>query len=259
MASGSFGSSATFLAVLVMVVVALAAIGVLSPAPGTSAREGQSAKTGLSAYDYNATLGLVLELHVGPSYLTTGSGVLASVTVRNALATNNTLGLPRSIPLGMEYYQCGPAAPPLGIFFYVGYLGANNISTEASLPVTLEPSPPICPSEPSVDHFEFAPLSSNVTLYTRQGAGSQQQGAPRPFLRVNAHAALNVSGFWTGTDFLGINTGEFHQLTPGLYTVVGLDPWGQMVFLHFRVVNGWSPQSCIRQEGASVEPGCEAL
>lgn len=256
-ASGS-ALSAAFLAAAAIIVVCLGLVSTISPHAGDVRQTRVEAPATLYASNYNSSLGLVLQLYLNPSTAVTGAGIGVRITVRNTTPKTNDLGLPTMTPLGLQYYPCGPDAPPIGVFFFVGYLDSQNVSTEASLPIT-EPSPPLCQKEPTLDHFAFAPLSSNVSLYTKDPVGQPSSSTARPFLNVTAQADLNVSGFWTGFDFFGYNTGVFHQLTPGVYTVVGLDPWGQLAILHFRVLKGWSPQTCPRQDGPSIEPECDAL
>ncbi len=73
-----------------------------------------------------------------------------------------------------------------------------------------------------VGQYSFQPLS------TQAGAYYYYEPSPKPMFNIN-RVSFAFEGYWTGS--------VFQQLSPGIYTVVAMDEWGQVAILQFSVQN----------------------
>jgi len=74
---------------------------------------------------------------------------------------------------------------------------------------------------PSANAYAFQPLNDSFSFYS--GSTIAASGA--------ASVTISTGGYWTGS---GQNF-TFNKFTPGTYTVIGADEWGNVVFLPFSV------------------------
>lgn len=231
---------AAFSILVILVVAVIGTRAVATPSTGsTRAGPFPFSEMGTEVL-YNSSLGLRLQLEIAPLPLNASRPIYVSIMISNTLPTLNRLSFPSGPPFGLRYYDCGPDGPPLGIFVFEGNYAGANLSEGLPLRITL-PGVVSCPQEISVDHYLFAPLSDQVSLYS-----SQEGNAPHAFLTTRDSTELKVGGYWTGIDLPGLETAQYHPFSPGSYTVVGLDPWGDVAILHFSVDEG-STNGCASQ------------
>lgn len=243
------GMTTSALAFLVVVLVVLGSVGVLALQRGTS---GNLVTSRTTASSTSALDGLRLTLSATPTAIYPGGQVSVSIADWNTQATATTLTPPANAT--MKYaLGTGPCSQlPLGIGLYQGNYGAGNLSAQAMLG-TYKPGFYPCPAEFPVAYFTFAPNSDNMSLYSLQAPGSNTTGKPTLVWTQPDGATLGLSGYWIG----GVGNASFHTFTPGVYTVVGEDPWGQEVVLHFQVLEGVA--STTTSLGAGLPVGTSAV
>jgi hypothetical protein len=215
----------------------------------------------------NSSLGLRLDLNL--SSQSPGS-ITVAIDLFNAVDHLNNLTADNLWPSGAGNLYlwvqggCGPPTDlPFGYAIFQGNLSKNDIAT--SVPLTLEAQPGglFCPYEAPTPFFAFYPLSDVATTY---------QWGNIPSLAGNYNVTTSTtctqahgsdcwwnglgtwSGYWTGSTqqagadevFGGTcSSGQtssslstdcpltFNQFSPGVYTVVAADEWGQVTVLHF--------------------------
>jgi len=162
-----------------------------------------SASTSNSSLD----LRLVLQLSAtGPS----GGSLTIGLSAVNLLNSTRTVpyadewAYPQGALTGSDY--C--AFPgPLAFGIFSGNFSLSNYKTGNPLPL----------------HDTDVQRSCTITL------------VPTSFAPLgNDSVGQTIAGYWTG----GINTpnpGVFMTFPPGVYTVIGVDEWGQLLLLHFAV------------------------
>ena len=132
------------------------------------------------------------------------------------LSAVNLLNSTRTVPYADDWaypqggltendYCAFPASLAFGVFS--GNLSLSNYKTGNPLPL----------------HNTNVQRSCTITL------------VPTSFAPLgNESVGQSMTGYWTG----GINTstpGVFMTFPPGVYTVIGVDEWGQLLLLHFAV------------------------
>jgi hypothetical protein len=108
---------------------------------------------------------------------------------------------------------------PIEYAVFQGHYDASNYTSTNALTL-YDPGLFIpCPTAEALPaYLLFAPLSDNASYPSGQGS----------FL---VSASYSVTGYWTGSG----NTFAFHQLPPGIYTVLAEDEWGNVVLLPYTV------------------------
>ena len=121
-------------------------------------------------------------------------------------------------------YPCGNYDQfPIEYAVMQGNWGLANYSLASSL--ALYNTAPIyaCPTENYPQHFlSFAPLSDNASRIIMPGSWKES---------FSVSVKYAVPGYWTGS---GTNA-SFHDFSPGVYTVLADDEWGNVLLLHFTV------------------------
>jgi hypothetical protein len=103
-----------------------------------------------------------------------------------------------------------------------GHYDASNYTSASALTVYDPANIYFCPTMTApLTYLLFAPLGDNASRFYSSG----QEGN---FL---VSASYSVTGFWTGSG----NAASFHQFSPGIYTVLAEDEWGNVVLLLFTV------------------------
>jgi hypothetical protein len=188
-------------------------------------------ETKLSASNYNSSLGIRLTLSITNGTIPRNAGISLRISLNNTLVTQNTLSPTQEglISFGDASFNLQPCSySPIGIEIFQGNYVPGNLSQGKHLRL-LGPNAPVnCAALPRSE-ISFAPLSSNLT-------------SPTSWL-VQSTASTEYWGYWTGVNPYP-NDGGFSSFQPGTYTLEGLDWWGQVALLHFRVVPNPNPLDC---------------
>ncbi|MDG6914903.1 MAG: hypothetical protein JRN58_04080 [Nitrososphaerota archaeon] len=244
------GHRATSSRALVMVAVAVAAVvaagvassGILSStAPGiesTGATPGStqatSTFTASSAAILNDTretvspsIGLELLLSVNSTTIPSEDAISVNASVVDARPTPVNVSASSVWPIsGLTSGVCDFGPGPVGIAFFRGYYGENNVSGAEAIDIW----PPIaCPASDVLNatSFEFLPHSdaANYSGYFGSYANSTKGvSSTRATVGASPYAA-NGTGFYYSLD----------SALPATYTLAAGDEWGQLVLLHFDV------------------------
>jgi hypothetical protein len=112
---------------------------------------------------------------------------------------------------------------PIEIAVLDGNYGADNYTSGLALTTYDTGQVYTCPGiDLYVQYLIFAPVTDNASFYY----GSSLVG------NYVVSDQLTTSGYWTGDQ----STAAFHPFSPGSYTVLAEDEWGDVVLLHFDVV-----------------------
>jgi hypothetical protein len=116
----------------------------------------------------------------------------------------------------------GPTTP-IGIALYKGYRTGSDL-WYGQLAMH-SPAPTLCSLILlGMTSFVFAPNSDNATFC---GPSCDTRACPTRLMRFEA----SLSGYW----IVLVELGGFFAFSPGVYTIVGGDEWGDLLLLHFAV------------------------
>ncbi|HYB45251.1 MAG TPA: hypothetical protein VEC92_01890 [Nitrososphaerales archaeon] len=206
-------TSSIFGLVTALSVVAVLAISVSLPRGQASPSAPQSSTSAHQA----ASNGLLLQLSISSSVVGPGQPLLVSIDSFNPFAVNlNATAAKSWAAQGLKTGSCYSSVYPFGVAVYQGSYAAGNISQGKPLQVF-----PIVPCPlfiRLVTGYYFNPESSNAIVLPGTGAA------------ILMSASVNVTGTFPGKG------GSAQPFPPGIYTVVGGDEWGTLVFLQFRVL-----------------------
>jgi len=186
----------------------------------------------LSTSDYNSSLGLLLTLSISNSTIPQDDGISFHIALNNTLAAQNTLTPP---PENYSTWQPSWNLMPcttysIGVQIFQGNFVPGNLSQGSALDLIVPGGFPGCADHPRAS-ISFAPLSGNIT-------------SPVGWW-INQSAASNEYwGSWGGVTPPAFQNAEFSSFQPGIYTVEGMDWWGQVTLLHFQVVTNENPLDC---------------
>jgi hypothetical protein len=112
---------------------------------------------------------------------------------------------------------------PVGLAIFAGYYVAGNLSSGHPLYI-MKPGTTMCPNIPSSDGYNFNPTSNVAILNDAPG-----------YFMIRVQASTSVNGSWSGGSPPYYAGSKFSHFSPGVYTVVEGDEWGDVLFLYFRV------------------------
>ena len=122
---------------------------------------------------------------------------------------------------------CGPSTPiPVGFAILQGNYGQDNYTAGQALTLYDPNDVYLCGSLGFVNSSEiysFQPLSDDFLFPL--GSGSSYHGP--------AAVTFTTNGYWVGGQQNG--AAAFQPFSPGVYTIVGADEWGEYAILHFEV------------------------
>jgi len=191
------------------------------------------------------TLGLNFSMTLNTMVLDSGETISITLDEWNLLDSfNNVTASNNWTYSDFQGYACSVSSPalpnmPFGIAIIQGYYSEANLTDATSLPLFSPPGADyFCAAvEYPPSEFDFYPLSNNVI----EQSPNNELGNNTPIITNEvATQTLNFSGYlapYNGngtTQTINFTTRTIY-FTPGVYTVVGGDEWGQLVILHFEV------------------------
>ncbi len=175
----------------------------------------------------NPDTGLELGLSLNSTKITLGQRVTIRVGELNTLSRVSVLPPARAWPVnGLTLTPCGTLNYPFGIEVLRGYYSDTNVSLAQPLKIFAS-TVYYCPVELQFGYYRFEPLSDNATLVTK----SSSSGYP---FSLPTSTTVTIDGYWTNKP-IGAGGQVFERFSPGMYTVVAADEWGQILLLHFAV------------------------
>jgi len=170
---------------------------------------------------------LQLILKTSGSHVQYGKNITISLEVYNP--GFSTVNVSANTNLWNNYskmgFSTGPCGnKPYGILIVRGNYSLYNMSSVTALPF-YSPGIYFCPVFSEVNYYNFSPHSSNATMSGPNNSVLNGEITSFDF-------QLNISGYWTGSNN---SNAQFHNYSPGIYTVFGSDGWGQISILHFNV------------------------
>ena len=133
----------------------------------------------------------------------------------------------------------------MGIALFAGNYTKEDLSRSSQLSARGEYPCLLLYGLPNVYSYDFQPQSASATeAYgcetnsTGNGAGSspcgcEMEACPPYLMTERAQTQANFS--------VDAENGDYHYLSPGVYTLVGADEWGAVAILHFVVANPGCP------------------
>ncbi|HEV2137838.1 MAG TPA: hypothetical protein VGR53_03285 [Nitrososphaerales archaeon] len=201
-----------------------------------------------SSYNYDSSLGLNLTISVGPIHAPQGIFVSVNASIMNPSLAPIVLNSPNT-PMRASPGPCSQL--PLGVAILQGNYGVGNFSETTPL-TTFYPGIFFCPAEFNMEKFSFAPRSQDVTAFSLQPVGNSNLTVSQPMWTQPAVVNTHAWGFWNAPGGVRYHNlcpncgypGSFQSFSPGLYTVLAQDQWGQVVVTHFEVTGANALLGC---------------
>jgi hypothetical protein len=175
----------------------------------------------------NDSTKLRLTLSMNSSTLSTGEPVEIEISEQNTLLLTNTVASGHDWPnTGLNLSPCGTLNYPIGFAIFKGYHLQNNLPSTDRLDL-YGPGFYFCPLILiGINSYVFAPGSDLASI----NAGC----SPNPCFAIPIQSRGSFTGFWSSS-IPYLSSPTFHSFSPGAYTVVGGDEWGDLLVLHFVV------------------------
>lgn len=184
-----------------------------------------------SLVDYTSVVNdsskLRFTLSINSSTLTTGEAVEIEVSEQNILLLTNTVSSGHDWPIsGLSLGPCGVLNYPMGFAIFQGYHLQNNLPSSDRLTL-YGPGFYLCP-------LILSNISSYVFASGSNSASINGSCDPNSCFTIPIRSDETIAGSWSGgIPYLSSTT--FHSFSPGVYTVIGGDEWGDLAVLHFVV------------------------
>jgi hypothetical protein len=230
-----------------------------------------------TATSTTSSSGLELRIALNATTIKSGSTLAANVTLSNTLNDSLMLPFPTNSTNSLQDWEnhdfiCangGTASNLVGFALFKGHFAAGNIS-EAPAPLQLAAQADLPCAYLMIEQGElitFLPDSDSVSIpgtLPRQPATlnvTTYSCIALPLGSSQCHNNAGLFGYWSTSDVICCPAGSnassmFRYFTPGEFTLVAEDVWGQSVTTHFRVVEGPSPSEAVSaQESPFSNPG----
>jgi hypothetical protein len=184
----------------------------------------------------NSTLGLSLSITVNTTVLRSGQAIAITLDEFNALdGFNNVTTSDNWAYSDFQGMPCTPDYPalpnlPFSIAIVQGYYTESNLTGAVSLPIFSPPGAFYgCPyMGPPPTEFDFYPSSDLTIVHTSGISGSS-------LINESATQTLSFNGYCAPYNSTS-GTVQTINFSPGVYTIIGGDEWGQLAVLHFIVL-----------------------
>ena len=176
----------------------------------------------------NSSLGLALELSINSTHIVQDQTIFINVTEYNILTTINNVTATSHLPPDAYFGPC-PSSSPVGFEIFQGYYTVGNLSTATSLRL-YKPGTYNCPAFFSYRYFVFQPLSDNNSAFAMYYANSTGPEQCCKAWQNDLTQGFDAKYYWD-------SSGEELTFSPGIYTIMASDEWGQQDLLHFAVLS----------------------
>ena len=213
-----------------MVAIVAAAVAILGVSAAISVQlysPSAIPPTKSSAYSVNYTTGLALTTRISSEKISQGANISISVSVMNTLLMWNDLPPQSNYPQFSSPYvfSMNPCASThYGIAVLNGNYSASNLDQASPLTIN-KPAIYSCPLMYHVGYYQFLPHSTHAKMYSSPSETTYLG-------TTDLSGSITLSGYWTGN----LQDHVFNEFSPGTYTVVSADGWGQIGILHFTVL-----------------------
>jgi len=174
----------------------------------------------------NPSLGIRLDLSVNSTSLEPGDKIAITINEQNLSPNPDKIQAASNWRLeGLSLSPCGTLDLPIGFAILKGYYTKDNVATGHPLQL-YQPGPYFCPAAVSgIKSYVFDPESNLASVVTRASSIG---------FKLTIQGQGVFAGSWSRTMPIQGQT-IFHQFSPGVYTVVGGDEWGDITILNFTV------------------------
>jgi hypothetical protein len=169
---------------------------------------------------------LRMDLTLNASRVPLGGAVQITMNLTNVLNLHSLVAMSSAWPISGLVWPPSPCYSfylmPIGLAVFAGYYVVGNVTSGKPMYI-VQDGVHSCPYVPNFSGYLFDPFSNTATL-------TQDDGYV-----ISVYSSTNFSGYWAGGTPPFYYDQKFSQFSPGLYTVVEGDEWGDAVFLYFTV------------------------
>ena len=198
---------------------------------------GINSSTTTTSMTTNTSLGLSFSMSLNASVVPSGDAISVSLDEINIYDHFNNITASTNWAY-TGFQSSSPCSPVLGLYnlpFTVaivpGFYTELNLSGISSLPIFYGPYPfPLyCVFMAPPSEYDFLPLSNIAIVHLYDP------------INESTTTTLTFSGYYNSStsitigNLTEISPGTLINFSPGVYTVIGGDEWGQLVILHFEV------------------------
>jgi hypothetical protein len=192
--------------------------------------------------------GVALVLSLNTSNVASGHAIAITEKVVNILGSMNNVSLGDTFaydhPGNISGIRIAPCIFPAGVVLFQGYYTAQNLSSGRAL--WLYSAGESC-GVATAQFYLFNPLSDNVT-FSNYFMKCESGDSNCHTWYVALEGTINRTGYWTG-NFI---EPTYHPFGAGIYTIMAVDEWGDLVLLHFAAA---PPPELQIETGRTAIPG----
>jgi hypothetical protein len=206
---------------------------------------------GINSASTKSANGLSFSVSTDQSAYAPGQEVEVVTDEKNTLSKTNNIPVSDDWSLdGLIRMYFGPAGypnVPYGIAVYRGDYSSANFSRLTQLNLYDPSAKPLATAAFAPTSYSFEPLSDIADIIPGKNIPSADAGSNTPNQQISAE--ITLKGYWTNS-----SVPSFTYFDPGIYTVVGGDEWGNLVFVHFTVSDSVTTNSAnVSPENAPVK------
>lgn len=172
--------------------------------------------------------GIELQENLSATSVAPGNSITVRVDIFNSMFLANTLSAEHEYPAinaTHPFTMGGCSDMPFGVMIASGMYSLNNFTQSEPLELIQPNATYSCPLAYNAGEYVFMPHSSVAQVYSMTFESSY-------IGKVPMKGAITLHGYWTGNY---TDEDVFHTFSPGTYTVVSADEWGQVQLSHFNV------------------------
>jgi len=170
----------------------------------------------------NALTGLRLDLNLSTD---PSSGLIVKLDEYNTLGSANNVSAANQWQIPKDNLTGYCTTNLMGFAVYMGNYELNNYTLGEPLALNPPNVQMNCSLANQPTYYLFDPDSSLASISPESNFPST------PSKSMVISESNSMAGYWTGTK----NSPLFNYFLPGVYTIVAVDEWGQVVLLHFDV------------------------
>ena len=206
---------------------------------------------GLNSVAAKSANGLSFSVSTDLTTYQPGQDIEVVVDEKNTLSKTNNIPVSDNWSLdGLIRMYFGPAGypnVPYGIAVYRGDYTSANFSTLTPLNLYDPSGEYLATAAFAPTSYSFEPLSDIADIIPGKNTPAADAGSNTPIQQISAE--ITLKGYWTNS-----SVPNFNYFDPGVYTVVGGDEWGNLVFVHFTVLNAVATtMPAVNSENAPVK------
>ena len=184
--------------------------------------------SGVNSASSKSINGLSLSLSLDSTTYQPGHEITIILDEVNTLPNMNNI--PKSDNWAYDHLQRDPCdfISPFGAAIFRGDYTSLNFSAATPLTIYDPHATRLCPTNAPIISYSFQPSSDTANVIEDSNLNPGNNSRQFKY-------EVTIKGYWPDNDYH--STSQLIGFVPGIYTVVAGDEWGNLVLLHYTVIN----------------------